>query len=352
MNEMSHDASIEPSASPPLQTLDLAGEIANADLILVATVISFRAVSRPVSLVSLDASPDEDRLYQAELNIIRILAGEPISHSLRVFCLQGKLPSRPWMTLTPGQTVLLFLRATADGDYVPVVPTGTAIQTLPHLAPLPGEASRTQAVAHELEQIILAADPIAQTDLIIQATTARTSIGSPINLELLATSILQNPIRRAAWIAIALAQEEVEVLPEVLPLLAQSVPPAMDVFEHLIAQQIRALRHRAARPYLATLLRSSSLEFVQAAIVALRQLHDPATLSDLMLALNHQNQEVRYQAVMGLAELEPTVQAGPAFQTYCANEPAYLDCWQRWWRNRNLPQRITEEKNRRHLTEN
>jgi hypothetical protein len=344
MNEMSRDASIGPSASPPLQTLDLAGEIANADLIVVATVISFRAMSRPVSLVSLHASPTDDRLYQADLNIVRILAGEPVSHSLGVFCLQGKLPSRPWMTLTPEQTVLLFLRATADGNYVPVVPTGTAIQTLPHLAPLPGEASRTQAVAHELEQIILVVDPIAQIDLMIQATTARTSIRSPINLKLLATPILQNPTRRAAWIAIALAEGEVEVLPEVLPLFAQSVPPGIDVFQHLIAQQIRALRNPAARPYLATLLHSSRLEFVQAAIVALRQLHDPATLSDLMLALNHQNQEVRYQAVMGLAELEPTVQAGPAYQIYCKNEPAYLDCWQRWWRNRNLPKPITEEK--------
>src|SRR5215203_2450444 len=100
--------------SGPVPATDFRHEIANADLVLAATVARVSDASGPVSLVSPQAQPADDQLREAELVVVRTLAGEHDGGPLRVFFLVGKTPSRPWMELTQEQTVLLFLRST-DG---------------------------------------------------------------------------------------------------------------------------------------------------------------------------------------------------------------------------------------------
>ncbi len=85
-----------------------------------------------------------------------------------------------------------------------------------------------------------------------------------------------------------------------------------------------------ARPQLASLMRSHVPSLALAAAMALRQLGIRAAQPDLIHALDHPNQEVRYQAVMGLAELEPGVGEAPSFPLYQRNEGYYLRLWKRW----------------------
>jgi hypothetical protein len=137
-----------------------------------------------------------------------------------------------------------------------------------------------------------------------------------------------------AWVAIALADEKVAVLSEVEALCAEPASPPADVLQSLMMQQVRKTRNLAAHSELARLSRSAMPELAYVATLALRQLHDPVTLPDLIVALEHPDQHVRYQAVMGLAELEPEAGIGPAFKRYCENESLYLHQWKQWWQNK------------------
>ena len=316
--------------SGPIPAANLAHKIAGADLIVAATVTKIGDASEPVSLVSPQARPDDDLLRIAELAIVRTLAGEHDSDTAQVFFLVGKAPSRQWMELTLGQTVLLFLRS-AGGAYVPVVPKGNPIQTLPEIAPPPAGVSRTQAVAHELEQIILTADPVSAVSLLVEATRARAGLQGDVDLSLLGTPALQDRVRRTAWVGIALAEGKMEVLSEVAPLFADLVTDATEALRSLLIQKLSEIRAPAARQQLAALSRNARVDLARAAASALRQLHHPAAIPDLIEMLNNADLEVRYQAVMGLAELEPSVEAGPSFEVYRSDESRYLQRWKRWW---------------------
>jgi len=316
--------------SAPVPADDIAHEIASADLIVVATVTKISDASEPVSLVSPQARPHDDLLRVAELAVVRTLAGEHDCDTARVFFLVGKAPSRPWMELTQGQTVLLFLRS-AGGAYVPVVPTGNPIQTLQDIASPPAGTSRTQAVVHELEQIILTADPGSSMSLVVQATRARAGLQGDLDLHLLGTPALQYGVRRTAWVSIALAEAKIEVLSEVAPLFAAPATDATEALRSLLIQKLSEIRTPAARQQLAALSQNARVDLARAAASALRQLHHPAAIPDLIEMLNNADLEVRYQAVMGLAELEPGVEAGPAFEVYRSDESRYLERWKQWW---------------------
>ena len=308
---------------------DRAPQIAVADLIIAATVLSVGDASGPVSLVSPDARPTSDLLRVAEVAIVRTLAGAHEGGTIRVHFLMGKTPSRPRAELIADQTVLLCLRSNGE-TYVPVNPIGNAIQTLIEIDPPAAGSSRTQAVAHELEQIILTADPNTRANLIVQASLARVELRADLDHHLLGTPALQNPLRRAAWVAIALAEGKAEVLDDVPALFADAEPPA-DVLLNLIEQKVSQLREPTARGQLSALLRGPRVKLARAAAVALRQLHDRAVMPDLMEALDNADQETRYQAVMGLAELEPSVEGGPSYELYRLDEARYIRLWKQWW---------------------
>src|SRR5204862_8281099 len=89
----------------------------------------------------------------------------------------------------------------------------------------------------------------------------------------------------------------------------------------------------AARAYLSALVQSSRADLARAAALSLRQLHSLDARPDLALGLYHKDQVVRYQCVMGLSELEPTVEPGPSFDLFQKKESYYLNRWKRWWEN-------------------
>ena len=223
------------STSRPVAATDLKHQLTSVDLIIVGTVMKVADANGPVSLVSTEAKPAFDRLRQAEMTVVRTLAGAPTQSPVSVFFLEGKIPVRPWAGLAKGEAVLMFLRS-IDQGYVPVEPMEYPIQTLPGIAPPPAAASRAGAVMHELEQVILTADTKSNAGLIIQASIARAALRGDVNLHLLDMLILQDSVRRTAWVAIARAEGKIEVLSEVGPLLADSATDA--------AETLRVLSYR------------------------------------------------------------------------------------------------------------
>lgn len=331
---MNHQSSPGPPASIPERMVDLKHEINKADLILVADVSKVRDASEPVSLVNPRAQPAHDHLRVAELAVIRILAGKLKAGPLHVYFLTGKNPSRQWKPLLAGQTLLLFLRS-VPGGYVRVTPTRRPIQTLSGISLALAGASRARAVAHELEQIVLLADADTETHLIIEGCTARTTLQGDVDILQLGTPALRNPIRRAAWIAIALADGKAEALDDVESLVLDPPPLAGEALWRLAVQKVSELTIPAARHQLTMLLQSPAVVLVRAAAEALRHLYDRATIPALVRMLNHPDQEARYHALMGLAELEPDVGEAPSFERFRADEAPFIERWKQWWERRD-----------------
>jgi len=318
------------SLSEPIPKRDLTYEIVKADLIVVGNILKVSNTNGNGLLKKSFDQADESELFKAELSIIRILDGNHSPNLLQVFFHKDKTANQHRFELTEGQTVLLFL-CSVNGGYKPVSPAGSPIQTLREIAPPPIKASRIDLINHELEQIILTADPIIGIDLIVQATVARLLLRGNIQLDLLDSAILQHPLRRRAWIAIALSEGKVELLNEVPLLFANPVLPTGQVLENLIVQKVSELKAPAARSQLVNILQHSKIELARAASIALRQIHEADVIPDLVNALNHADKEIRYQAVMGLAELEPSVaEGGPSFELYNKNENFYIQLWKSW----------------------
>ncbi len=57
-------------------------------------------------------------------------------------------------------------------------------------------------------------------------------------------------------------------------------------------------------------------------------------VESLVIALNDNNRQVRYEGVIGLAELTGQDQWAPAIGTFESDEQKYLDHWKEWARTR------------------
>jgi hypothetical protein len=319
----------------PMPDVNLADEISKSDIVVAGAIERISPDNGAVSLVSPQANPVDDQLYKAEVSIIRHISGMPAESPLVVFFLRSRSPARPWLELAPNETVLLFLTRVRDG-YLPLSTIDPPIRTLPDLDVAPVGASGAEAVAHELEQIILQADPDSDLAMLVQASAVRASMLRPVDLSLLQEAALGQPARRLAWVGIALSAGQFQVLAELERLVSRAVWPPGPGLERLILEGLSNVRAPAARPQLASLIRSHVPSVALAAVMALRQLGIRAAQPDLIHALDHPNQQVRYQAMMGLAELEPGVAEAPSFPLYQRNEPYYLRLWKHWSRQRGI----------------
>ena len=54
----------------------------------------------------------------------------------------------------------------------------------------------------------------------------------------------------------------------------------------------------------------------------------------LVIALGDHNRDVRYEGVIGLAELTGQNQWAPDTESFASNEQKYLDHWKEWARTR------------------
>ena len=107
-----------------------------------------------------------------------------------------------------------------------------------------------------------------------------------------------------------------------------------------------------AVPTLASLLKSEQVELRRAAAALLGDIATEAVVAPLgLVALQDPDQEVRYQAVLGLAAA--TGRGGaPALAKYQANEPSYLTAWRAFARTlqRNPGRNKDNERNQETTT--
>jgi hypothetical protein len=84
-----------------------------------------------------------------------------------------------------------------------------------------------------------------------------------------------------------------------------------------------------ALPALGRLLKAPDIRTRQSAAMALRAARSPAAVQSLVLALNDEDLEVQYSAVMGLAELTKDWPHAPAFDVFRRSPTVFVDYWKR-----------------------
>jgi hypothetical protein len=124
---------------------------------------------------------------------------------------------------------------------------------------------------------------------------------------------------------------DISQLPEVAQmLLANSVSPNEKFgFLYVIGNWVKDPH---AIPAMESLLAASDSAIRSAAMGALWHIGSPKATAALVSGLNDPNQNVRYSAVRGLAEINGELQWNPSVSEFQEHEQRYLAHWREWGR--------------------
>ena len=316
----------------------------DVEAVVAGTVLDVRESQLPVSVVSPDAAPGQDTVRVAEVQVLRTLFGTA-SGTISVLFLAGRVPHQPWLTLAAGDTVLLVLRSAGD-DWVPVDPAGPVIATRVDLPPVPEEIDTEEidteeidteeidtaaALRRELDNIVLSVPPAPIQTLLIAVVNR---IGLPDAADRTRGTGLADAGQRTAWATISLADGDLLALDDIAAEFA-APGPVVAAFVPVLVPVIAQIADPLAVPPLLRLLAIDSIELCRAAAEAIRASAGSSDTGALIGLLDHDNVDVRYQAVLALATANPDVEAGgPALWRYRQDEDDYLRRWRDWWAER------------------
>jgi HEAT repeat protein len=132
-----------------------------------------------------------------------------------------------------------------------------------------------------------------------------------------------------------LSQEDRIALPMVEQALLKSDPTIPDsVLQMLRVGLETGARNPDAIPSLARLSHSVDPATRRAAVSALRHTRSVDSVPQLVAALSDTDREVRYSAVIGLAEMNHDGAHGPSMDAFFKNENIYIEYWREWAKKR------------------
>jgi HEAT repeat protein len=112
-------------------------------------------------------------------------------------------------------------------------------------------------------------------------------------------------------------------------------PPNIDLYlKGNLAAAIEGIKDSRAIPTLADLLGASEVRVRQRAAAALRHMGAVAAIEPLIIALKDTDRQVRYEAVIGLAEITAQYEWAPSIEVFQKGEQRYLSHWRAWARTR------------------
>src|SRR5947209_7455053 len=306
----------------PVPPLDLAVLTHNADQIIVGQVIAVWEIEhttvdmqgQPVPAVRMGASLRSDR-------VLKGLTDQPILNFEFLVTDFG-----PYRRVPLKQYGMFFLRLKSPHQYMVSDPYYPFIVASPNSSVSEGDAfNRVVAeVAHVL-MLKLSRNERSQAiealkNVHIEAATKalRYAANDPdisLRLQAMAALLWQNDI--------ASLGAAVEIL--------LNPPPTAEKWRLMnLAASVEGIKDPAVIPLLTRLLAAREVSVRRSAASALRHTGANAALQPLVTALKDSDREVRYQAVIGLAEITGESQWGPSIDLFQRNEQRYLTHWREW----------------------
>jgi HEAT repeat protein len=117
-------------------------------------------------------------------------------------------------------------------------------------------------------------------------------------------------------------------------LLEPAEDPPSEIRKNLLAGVSMGVKDPLAVPILVTLLRQGGDPVRRAAAFALVHTASPSAIDALAQALGDPDHEVRYYAVMGLADITGQPDRRPSTFDFRDREASYLSYWKEWARGR------------------
>lgn len=318
--------SVLPSLASLIPNLDLPALARDSDLIAVGQVIGVRE-DGPTT-VNIQGNILSARGMEAELKLDRLLKGQISSSAISV---RFSLPRAPvnYGWIANGQFGVFFLHQGGDGYHVldPYHPFVVAAPEAPST-----NGSALDKITAELAYVITSGSASSQTrrDAVEALSTLKTV---------------------KAGIALQAAAHESEVAPQVLAIVAllergdkSWIEPAAAILlsrekglEGFLLWRLSAAIEEQksvdprAIPTLVRLLNSPDVPVRRAGAQALRNMRNRAAIRPLVGALRDSDQDVQYQAVIGLAEINGvTGEWAPGTELFNKDPEHYLKHWQEW----------------------
>jgi hypothetical protein len=307
-----------------IPALDLTMLTQESSHIVVGRITTVRDVDR--TTIFIQGQPFSARRQIAEIQVARSLKGKITDNVISFQLIQPDV-FMGYGSVWADQVGVFFLQRGAGDALIvtsPYYPSVVAALEAPE-----SSGGDLNNVLSEVANVITS--PRASAPDKIKAVAVLDRVMAPVATEALrkaAGSSNQNLSIHA--IAALLRRNNISKLDTAENILANASAAADPNLLADLAFALYSVHNPQAIPSLARLLNSNSLQVRRSAAAALRNTGDNAALGHLAKALYDRDKEVRYQAVMGLAEITEQYPWGPAVDLYEGDEQRYLEHWRNW----------------------
>jgi hypothetical protein len=309
----------------PIPALNLSELVGNADLIAIGQVSGIQQLER--TNINIQGQSVAARRMSAVLEASRILKGSSDNLTLTF---EFVIPQAPlgYAGIDASQFGMFFLRREPGRGYVvlnPYYPFLVASRKAPAT-----EGSALNRVVGEIAQVLLT--PGSSTDEQQHAldVLARVETGLATSAIRIAAQNADTPIRLQA-VALLIRRNDISMLGGVEDVILH---PPQGLGEGVLRTLTFAIRDGVkdpeAIPALTRLLVGGDVETRRAAAAALRHTGSDTAVKALSTALEDSDREVRYHAVLGLAQITGLDEWGPSLELFDRDEERYLAHWRAW----------------------
>ncbi len=312
----------------PIPALDLSSLTKRSSLIAVGKVFSVR--DNGTEVLSIQGQSFSAKRKLAELQVSRVLKGQSAS-SIITFEFVTTTIYLGFGDIFVNQTGMFFLSPkssqglTVTDNYHPYV---VAAMTSPGsagsdyervIAEVANVLVLPQTTSDEKIKAISVLDPIKTTDTTKSLRLAADSGEMNVKLRAIAALLRRNDITKLETAERALLQAQ----------------PGTDSYSMAsLTVAIEYVKDPGALPILTRLLGAHYVRARHSAAAAIRHIGTDAAIEPLTQALYDNDHEVRYQAVIGLAEITGQGTWGPTTDKYGKEEQRYLEYWRKWAKER------------------
>lgn len=311
------------AASIPIPVMDVAGLVEKADTIIIGQVIS--VVEKGTQTMEINGKATLVHAMAGEVHVDQTLKGLTQSPTL-IF--HFSWPDEPlgYTGVARNTYRIVFLTKTSSGY-------AFASPYYPSIVAMPGVTLRDVST---LENIIYQLAAVLSSNLIPEQKREALYVLQTIRIPA-ATEILErvlddkNVELRLIADAALLERNNLGGL-QIAEVALTNRPPQLPnyLFHNLNYAIAQGVRDQRSVPVLNRLLQVSDVETRRAAASALWHIASHSAVPGLVRALNDQDFEVRYYAVIGLAEITGQLDWHPNEEIFRAEEVKYLQHWRQW----------------------
>lgn len=311
----------------PIPTLDLAQLTRESDLIAVGQVINVWEESR--TSIIMQGQYIQARQLRAQLQVERVIKGQLVQNNISFKFLVADFLG--YREISTSQIGIFFLRKGIQQEYTVSNPYYPFV-----VASLEAPASQGDVfdrVVGEVAQVLT--QPKSSRDDRLQAI----NVLKEVNQEAAAIALRRvtegaDTELRLQAVAALLWQNDVSVMKIAEEALLH---PPTNVEKRLLtslALAVEGIKDPRAIPNLTRLLSAQDVTTRRSAASALRHTGSPNAIEALIQALDDSDRDVRYNAVIGLAEITGEYEWGPSTDLFQSNEQRYLAHWKEWVKTR------------------